>query len=68
MVELYLCMLLRIVVRLVGVVAGVSLGIGVLACGVVAPVCTVESVGSVFVHTVPTHAGRLFAAEEPCEQ
>ena len=61
-------MLLGIVVGLIGVVGGrigaIDSGGGIFACGVVATVGTVDAIGGVVIHSIPTHTGFLATAKE----
>ena len=62
--NLQLRMLLRVVIRLIIIVFCVSFRVSVFSRGVVASVSTVNAVGGVVVHAIPSHAGLLLAAEE----
>ena len=68
MVDRQLGMLLRIIVGLIGVVGSrvgaVSSSRGIFACGVIATIGSVDAIGGVVVHAVPTHTRLLAAAKE----
>ena len=61
-------MLLRIIVGLIGIVGrrvgAISSSRGIFACGVIATVDTVDAIGGVLVHAIPTHACLLATSKK----